>query len=1146
VRSGQLANQMRPVQHQSVVTLPSQTIFVGRELERSHLYRLLDQAQGRHGCLVTIGGEPGVGKTRLGEEIAGEATRHRFTILRGRCYETDGAAPYIPFVEAIEAALDKMSAREFRKTLGADASEVARIMPRLRHLYADIPPPLELPAAQQQRYLFKCFGDFLARIAGKHPLILFIDDLHWAGATTLLLVEHIAARLPEMPVLMLATYRDGEVETSDQLARSLERLLRLRAVDSVVLKPLPKAGVEAMLRALSTQEPPSNLVDLIYDQTEGNPFFVESVFGHLNEEGKLFDDQHRFRKDLAIGELEAPVSVRLTIGRRLKRLDLRTREVVGIAAIIGRSFSFKVLEALAGIETRALLEVIDRLLRAQVIIPSSDEANTTFIFAHELIRQTVLASLSLPRRQRLHLQVAHEMEKLSSNAPEQYDDQIAEHLYKAGSLADGPKAISHLTRAGERALDASAFEDALRHFERALALKPASNSLRADLRYKLGLAQRSVGRWDDALRSWDEALVAFEAIGDFEAAGRICAVLNGQLSWAGRWADSIKMGARGLALLGERVSRDRCRMLAANGSTLSLAGHHDAGSKMINQALAMAEELNDPHLKGAALFGKVIHHFTYMHHREAVDACIEGIAHLRDGREAWLNTDLQIFLVASYLSLGRFDDLAKASTELKSGAERLGNVPAQISCERDRKSSELITSGNINGWREFVLSDLEICERIRNRSLSAASLSFLGVVELWRGNWDQALTHLKEGAAREPSGPLGGNWVLVALASAYAGRREEALALLERRHDEFPTAHRANNLAAWMIMLTAVEVFFVAGERPAAANLYSLVTEAIKSGVTFRPFDFRLLESVAGIAATAAKDWGSAEQHFRRALRISAELPHRLEQPEVRRFYAQMLLERDSSGDREKARKLLDEAIDQYEQIGMPKHREMAEALLRSATTIVTGPAAAVAVPTASIFRRDGHYWTIAYEGKVVRLKDAKGLRDIACLLASPGRSLHVADLMAATAGELRDPRSESYAAMSRQALSEMGLKTSGAGSEPLIDAQARKEYRARLAELHEELEEAERMCDPVRTDFARQELDAIAGQLTAAYGLGHRRREPTDPAERARIAVAMRIRSALERIEKEHLPLGRHLSRAIQTGTFCSYSPEVPTMWEL
>jgi tetratricopeptide (TPR) repeat protein len=458
----------------------------------------------------------------------------------------------------------------------------------------------------------------------------------------------------------------------------------------------------------------------------------------------------------------------------------------------------------------------------------------------------------------------------------------------------------------------------------------------------------------------------------------------------------------------------------------------------------------------------------------------------------------------------------------------------------------LICSGDIDSWREFVLRDLKECERIRNRAISAGSLSFLGIAEMWRGNWDEALTHLKEGAAREPVGPIGGNWILVAMARAYAGYPAEALAIIDRRHKELARLNQPNSLAAWMITLTAVEVYFVAGQKKQAGRLYPLVIEAIDTGVTFRLFDFRLLETVAAIAATAAGNWDAAEIHFAKALRISAEIHHRIEQPEVRRFYAHMLLDRDSSGDREKARKLLDEAIDQYQQIGMPKHREMAEALMRSSDRITALPPTAAAGKAANIFRRDGHYWTLSYNGKIVRLKDAKGIRDIACLLAIPARSLHVADLVAASEGQLRDPRGERYAAMSSEALREMGLEISTRGNEPPIDAQARREYRARVAELHQELEESERMGDSVRTDSARRELDAVGGQLTSAYGLGRRRSEPNDPAERARIAVAMRIRNALERINKEHPALGRHLSRSIQTGAFCSYAPEIPATWEL
>lgn len=839
-----------------------------------------------------------------------------------------------------------------------------------------------------------------------------------------------------------------------------------------------------------------------------------------------------------------PRGVRLTISLMLGRLSPMAARVLSIAAIAGRRFLFNLIQAVAGLSAEALVEVLDELIRARLVESSQLDNEAWFVFSHELIRQTVLSNLSLPRRQELRLRMAKAIEGLApGSADDYYEPQVAHHLYQAGPLADPARAVPHLIAAGERSLDACAFEEALRCFQRALSLGPSSENVTAEIEYKQGLAERSLSKWKDALRSWERALARFEANGELESAGKICARLNSELAWSGRCADSIKMGARGLALLGELVSADRCRMLAANGATLSLAGHHDAGIAMIEQAGAMAQELHNARLKGIALYAETLHHYGYMRPRSILEISANALEQFNSHDDAWLISDLQCFRIGAHIALANFDELSKAYAELKPLAVRLGNLVALISANRDQMSQQLLVSGDITRWREFMLSDLAECERIHNFALSAGSLSCLGIVEMWRGNWDEALSQFKEGAAREPAGPVGGNWILVAMVKAYAGDSEEAIAMIQRRQAELARPNRENSLAAWMTMLGAVEVYFVAGQGEPAGQLYPMVLQALETGVMFRAYDFRLLETVAGIAATAAGNWDAAEVHFAKAMRISAEMPHRIEQPEVRRFYAQMLIERDGPGDREKAHQILVEALDMYGQLGMPKHREMAGALSRRAAAIVAGRAV---VPTASIFCRDGHYWTLTYAGKVVRLKDAKGLRDIACLLAIPGRSLHVADLVAASEGELRDPRSERYAAMSHEALREMGLEVSSSANEPLIDAQARKTYRARLAELREELEEAERMGDPVRTDWVRRELDAIAGQLSAAYGLGRRRREPNDPAERARIAVAMRIRGALERIEKEHLQLGRHLSRAIQTGTFCTYSPEIPTIWEL
>jgi hypothetical protein len=175
-----------------------------------------------------------------------------------------------------------------------------------------------------------------------------------------------------------------------------------------------------------------------------------------------------------------------------------------------------------------------------------------------------------------------------------------------------------------------------------------------------------------------------------------------------------------------------------------------------------------------------------------------------------------------------------------------------------------------------------------------------------------------------------------------------------------------------------------------------------------------------------------------------------------------------------------------------------------------------------NVFRREGEFWTISFGGAVARLKDSKGLRDIAVLIGSPGREFAALDLVARDAGD-EVPREGDAGAV--------------------LDDRARTAYKARIAELQAEIDDA---ADPMRTTSAREELDALAAQLASAYGLGGRARRAGDPAERARKAVAERIRDAIAKIGREHPALGRHLKASIRTGAFCGYAPERPTAWQI
>jgi tetratricopeptide (TPR) repeat protein len=902
---------------------------VGREGERADLRRLLDQTVRGRGALVMIGGEPGVGKTRLAEELLLEARQRGVLAWTGHCYEMEGAPPYIPFVEILETAARVIPAAALRDALGDAAPEVARLMPELRRLFPDIPPPLELPPEQERHYLFNCVLEFLQRAAQRQPLLMTWEDLHWGDDSTLLLLQHITQRLHEMPILLVGTYRDVELDVARPLAAALRELTRQRLAHHLALKRLPEAGVAAMLEALSGQEPPAPLVQAVYGETEGNPFFVEEVFQHLAEEGKLFDEQGRWRSDLRIVELEVPRSVRLVIGQRLERVCEDCQRVLTTAAVVGRGFSFELLDALGDVGTDALLDAVDEAERAHLITSTADGPEARFTFAHELIRQTLVSGLSLPRRQRRHLRVAEAMERLYAHALEEHATDLAHHFYQAGAAADPEKTVRYLALAGDQAMEAAAFEDALRHYESAFSLLTVDDQRgRADLLFKRGMALRSLGRWEEALADWRGALAACEELGDAETVGRMCHLMSRQLNWAARWAESLETARRGLAALGERVSADRCCLLAQAGLIFSLAGSYTDGDPMIAEALARAQELNDRHLLGEVTYYRTFHYTAYGEGAKVVDSGRRAVELLSSARDLWLLADVLSLTHYSLVFLGQFDEAAEMGRQAEALATRVGNLGTLLVAQRGQAYRELMITADISGFEEFATRDLEIC-RTHDMPWVSFSHTMLGLAHFWRGRWEEALNSFREAVRLEPPGfAAGADWAALFLCKAYAGDKDGALTMLDGKRDNLPRSGRANTAGAWAMLLGVVEGLAVLGEREEAAKLYPLVLESIDTGALVCWSNPGLLQAAAGIAAAAGRQWKKAEEHYQTALRQAHELPHKIAQPEVRRWYARMLIDRDAPGDREKARELLTEAVAMYRRIGMPKHVEMAEALL--------------------------------------------------------------------------------------------------------------------------------------------------------------------------------------------------------------------------
>ncbi|MFZ2061128.1 MAG: AAA family ATPase [Candidatus Binatus sp.] len=420
----------------SPLWLAARTAFVGRESERSTIRAAIDRALTGHGSVVMLDGGPGVGKSRLAMEMAEYASSVGFRYLVGHCHEGEERYPFLPFAEIIENNLaEAPSLDDFRRRMGANAPELAQIAPSLRRVFPDVPQPLELPPAQMRRHLFQSVSDAMGRAAQTRSQLYVVEDLHWADESTLALLIHLANRVAQLPVVIIGTYRDGYTESSPALARTLEELIRM-GVRPLKLGGLSEDAVAQMLHGLSRRQAPESLVNLIFEESQGYPFFVEEVYRHLIEEGKVFDETGQFRTDIKIAETEVPESVRLIIGRRLERLDENEKRALTAAAVIGRSFDFKLLAAISKIEVDELFTIIEKAQRMG-IVASSQHPETPFCFAHELVRQTLLAGISAPHKQHLHAGVADAIARLQPNAVNERPADIVVDLIKAGSFAEG-------------------------------------------------------------------------------------------------------------------------------------------------------------------------------------------------------------------------------------------------------------------------------------------------------------------------------------------------------------------------------------------------------------------------------------------------------------------------------------------------------------------------------------------------------------------------------------------------------------------------------------------------------------------------------------------------------------------------------------
>ena len=438
--------------------LRARSPYVGREREREVLADRLAAATAGAGRLVLVAGEPGIGKSRLVAEACAEAEAGdpAALVLTGGSHDGETTA-YGAFAEALAAWARRTSTAEVERSLGPDGAVLGRIVPAL-HEVVDLGEPTDLPPAEATARVHDAVSQVLSRLADAAPVVLVLDDLHWADHATIGLLRAVARRSLRTRLLVIGTYRDTDLDRRHPLAEALPLLRREVEPTRLALAGLPVEEVHALLEDVSGQVVPHEFAVLLAGQTDGNPFFLRELLLHLSESGALrFEDGAWVASDDLVDVI--PEGIREVLGRRLSQLSGDANGLLAVGALFDAAFPVGVAAEVAGLSEAAALDAVDEALAARIVAPT--EAFDHYAFTHALFRQTLVAELNPSRQVRLHRAVAEALEKAVPGEPTpEQAAALTHHWHRSAALPGGERGVPYAVAAAEAATARYAYAEA--------------------------------------------------------------------------------------------------------------------------------------------------------------------------------------------------------------------------------------------------------------------------------------------------------------------------------------------------------------------------------------------------------------------------------------------------------------------------------------------------------------------------------------------------------------------------------------------------------------------------------------------------------------------------------------------------------------
>jgi tetratricopeptide (TPR) repeat protein len=817
--------------------------------------------------------------------------------------------------------------------MGEQMAELSTVVSSLRHTYQDIPPAPQVPPEQQRRLVFSAFQTFVQRATRQSPLVVLLDDLHWADDASLQLLLHLAPQLESMRFLIVGTYRDVELDVVRPLAKTLETLLRQRLATRINLHRLNESGVEQLLAAASGSVPPVGLAHVVFQETEGNPFFVEEVYRHLLDDGKLFDVQGQWLTNLQLDALDVPEGVRLVIGRRLERLGEPARKVLTAAAVVGRRFPLDILPSVADLPEDAVFDAIEAAVQAQLVAPEPNARDARYVFVHELIRTTLVSGLLLPRRQRLHLRIADVIERQRASTLESYAAVLAHHCFQAGAAADPVRTAKFLVLAGRQALGAGGFEDAVEATDRAIGLElEAQVSVLADAYEIRGTAQLGLAQLAEATASLDQAFTAAAAAHDDGAIARITRAGTRPPFWQWRIGEVREVVQRGLRALSDHADAERADLQAWLAVSLAGLSRLDEAADEIAQAVGCAERLGNAGLLGRVLAAQTNCLLWEGEARAAADAGHRALRVL-PSTAVWDRADVFVGLSDATRLSGSWAAHDAFRPEFETIARRVGYLAASFVCDWADHTLRWMRTGNTLA---FLAQSARWVRDVPY--FPFVSESWLGMAELYTGTCAAALTrltHLRDTQSNVID-HFDGLWdANLFAACALTGQVVDARAQFALVRRKLPVAGQRNAFGRWAALPACTVALAHLASTDECGALYPLLRELIEKqwACDYWSVGPNNPQLVAGIAAHVAGLSERAREHFETAQRQADELPYRLLQPTTRYWYGRFLTSQPAGEEQVRGRAMVEAALKDFRTLEMVPHADLAERFLRGSVS---------------------------------------------------------------------------------------------------------------------------------------------------------------------------------------------------------------------